>query len=61
MKKEKTFKDYIHVSIWFAWFPVKTDNGWVWLRYVKRTVDECPEVYLGLLPERSYAMIKSRG
>lgn len=49
------YTDYIFVDTWFAWYPVRTTSGeWVWLERVKRTVDECPEVYLGLLPEITY-------
>lgn len=56
----KTFKDYIRVDVWFAWFPVRTDDGWVWLKYVGRKIDECPEVYLGLLPVTTYEKLKNK-
>lgn len=47
--------DYITEDYWFAWRPVKTQNaGWVWLKRVRRIIDERPEVYLGLLTEYSY-------
>ena len=49
----KTFKDYIHVDIWFAWFPVKTNDGWSWFRYVGREVDMC------LLPIKTYKKLKT--
>lgn len=50
--------DYIRYDVWFAWRPVRTTNqGWVWFRYVNRTIDERPEVYQGLLPEYSYEKI----
>ena len=53
----KTYKDYITTGKWFAWKPVKTTNaGWVWLKTVNRTIDECPVVYLGLAPEYSYSL-----
>ncbi len=49
--------DYIKTDNWFAWRPIKTINaGWVWLKVVKRTIDERPVVYLGLLPEYSYEL-----
>lgn len=48
---------YVRISAWFAWHPVRTSNaGWVWWKYVTRTVDERPEVYQGLLPETSYEL-----
>jgi len=53
----KNNKDYIIKDKWFAWKPVKTNTGWVWLKTVNRTIDERPEVYLGLLPEYSYTKI----
>jgi hypothetical protein len=37
---------------------IKTSNGGcVWWKHVNRTIDERPEIYLGLLPERSYSLI----
>lgn len=44
----------IKTKIVFAFMPVKTDNGWQWLKYVEKTIDEKPVYYLGLLPEISY-------
>lgn len=26
-------------EIWFAWYPVETDDGWVWLSFVECFVD----------------------
>ena len=26
-------------NIWFAWYPVETDDGWVWMKYVKWEFD----------------------
>jgi hypothetical protein len=50
-------KKYVTIGVWFAWRPVHTKNaGWVWWKYVTRTIDERPEVYLGLLPEISYEL-----
>lgn len=47
--------NYVHHDIWFAWRPVKTEEGnWAWLKYVARTIDERPLVYLGLLEEYKY-------
>lgn len=43
---------------WFALFPVKTDDGWIWLRFVNKFVDERPEQYQGLLPTVWYKKIK---
>lgn len=55
-KKSKHI-DYIKTDNWFAWRPVKTSSkGWVWLKTVKRTIDERPLVYLGLTPEYSYCL-----
>lgn len=55
----KTHEDYVTTSNWFAILPVKTENdGWVWLKCVKKTTDERPEVYCGLLPETSYELIQ---
>ena len=49
----------ISVDIWFAWHPVKTiDNEWIWFIYVKRTIDERPIKYNGLLPEITYEKLK---
>lgn len=31
-------KQYGKTDMWFAWRPVITDNGLVWLKKVKRTV-----------------------
>ena len=28
--------NYIKKDIWFAWCPIKTDQGWVWGSYVER-------------------------
>ena len=48
MKKVKQDK-------WFAWYPVKTVNDkWVWFKFVNRTIDYRPEIYLGLLPTYEY-------
>lgn len=56
-KRKLTHEDYVTTDKWFAWWPVKTTNaGWVWWKVVNRTVDERPEVYLGLLPEYSYTL-----
>lgn len=50
-------EDYIKTYKWFAWKPVKTTNtGWVWFKYVDKTIDERAEVYLGLLPEYYYCL-----
>jgi hypothetical protein len=50
-------EDYVNTSDWFAWKPVKTECGkWVWLKTIKRTVDERDEVYLGLLPKYFYCL-----
>lgn len=48
-------EDYVKTDKWFAWRPIYTTNaGWVWLTLVNRTIDERPEVYLGLLPDYTY-------
>jgi hypothetical protein len=48
---------FVHIYVWFAWRPVRTENaGWVWWKYVTRTIDERPEVYLGLLPTTTYEL-----
>ncbi len=44
-------------SMFFAWYPVRTDKGWKWLKTVNRIIDERPEYYLGLLPEITYKSI----
>ena len=50
-------EDYVVTVKWFAWYPVKTTNsGWVWWKYVDRTTDERPEVYMGLLTEYTYKL-----
>ncbi len=47
--------DYIYKHRWFSWRPVRLDNGkWVWFKWVERTVDDRPLVYLGLLTEYLY-------
>ena len=49
--------DYIYEDRWFAWHPVKTDNaGWVWWKWVIRTIDDRPVVYQGLLSEITYTL-----
>lgn len=51
--------DYVSTNLWFAFLPVRTeDKKWVWLRWVKRTVDDRPLVYLGLLTEYTYETLK---
>ena len=55
-------KKHITSGKWFAWYPVKTKYwGWVWLKYVWRTVDDRPEFYQGLLPEITYQLTRPRG
>lgn len=50
-----TQEDLISEDIWFAWYPVRTvDRKWAWLQYVRRTIDERPEYYQGLLPINRY-------
>lgn len=52
-----THTDYIKTHDWFAILPVKTENaGWVWLKWVKRTVDDRPVQYLGLTPTITYEL-----
>jgi hypothetical protein len=47
------------INIWFAWHPVKTINKeWIWLKFVKRTIDERPVKYHGLLPEITYEKLE---
>ena len=46
--------DYVYESRWYAWHPVRTDKGWVWLKYVTKIVDERPLVYCGLLETTEY-------
>lgn len=57
-QNKKSYKDYINTDRWFAWFPVKTDEGWVWWNYVERTIDDCPVQYLGLETITTYKKIK---
>ena len=59
MKEKRNIERYIHKDIWYAWFPVKTISGeWIWLKYVKRTIDERPLIFNGLLEEYTYEKLK---
>lgn len=49
--------DYVKTDIWYAWYPVRTNEGWVWLQHVKRTIDERPLVYQGLLEITTYEVL----
>jgi hypothetical protein len=47
----ETLNDY--QSIWFAWYPVKTESGqWVWLENVGRILDINVDCYLGYTKEK---------
>jgi len=47
--------EHIKSSYWYAWKPVKTEEGkWVWLKTIKRVIDSRDEYYLGLLPKTFY-------
>jgi hypothetical protein len=55
VKKEKEYTP--KRTRWFALFPVKTNNGWKWLKTVYKLEDDRPERYLGLLPTVWYEEI----
>ena len=56
--KLENSEKHIHTYNSFAWLPTHTINaGWVWLRPIMKTVDERPEVYLGLLPQTTYSKL----
>lgn len=49
----------ITIKIWFAWRPIKTiDKKLIWLKFVRKTIDERPVIYQGLLPEITYEKLK---
>lgn len=52
--------DYFHEYEWWAWFPVKTTTGWVWLERVKVEYDERPEVYHGMCPTTTYYKLNKK-
>ena len=58
MKRKHT--DYINLEPWFAWKPVKTEEGWVWLIWIYRIIDDRPLVYLGLMEEYHYYTNKDK-
>lgn len=39
MRKEDGTQNQFKPHKWFAWYPVKTDSGWVWLRTVTRVLE----------------------
>lgn len=34
--KQPEYKDKGKWHSWYAWFPVKVKNEWVWMEYIKR-------------------------
>ncbi len=62
--KNQTAKNHFEVerNIWFAWYPVETVDGWVWLEYVEWQEDHLgmkANEYLGLSKnEYIYTKIK---
>ena len=64
MKEPSVTKNPIKVghNIWFAWYPVETFDGWVWLEYVEWQEDHLgmkANEYLGLAKnEYIYTKIK---
>jgi len=40
-------------NVWFAWYPVETVDGWVWLDYV-----EWQEDHLGMMAQNEYIYTK---
>jgi hypothetical protein len=35
-KRKDPYRAYRNWQIWFAWYPVKIDDTWIWLESVRR-------------------------